>query len=49
MRTFESEYGKIKVVYDKDTLKVSVPPNTSATVVWNGKKNEIGSGEYEFI
>ncbi len=49
MRTFESEYGKIKVAYDKDTLKVSVPPNTSATVVWNGKKNEIGSGEYEFI
>ena len=49
VRSFESEYGKIKVVYDKDTLKVSVPPNTSATVVWNCKKNEIGSGEYEFL
>ena len=47
-RRFESEYGSIVVDIDHDRLKLSVPCGTKATVIWNDRKYEVGSGEYEW-
>lgn len=47
-RRFESEYGSIVVDIDHDRLKLSVPCGTKATVIWNNRKYEVGSGEYEW-
>jgi alpha-L-rhamnosidase len=47
-RSFESVHGEIRVEYDETQLKVIIPPNTTATVVWNGCTHEVGSGTYCF-
>lgn len=47
-RTFLSEAGDIRVAWNKAGMNVSIPCNTTATVIWNGKTEEIGSGEYYF-
>lgn len=47
-RSFESVHGKIRVEYDDAQLKVIIPPNTTATVIWNGCTHEVGSGTYCF-
>ncbi len=47
-RQFISEAGLISVEWKENLLKVSIPPNTTATVTWNGEKYEIGSGNYTF-
>ena len=47
-RTFECEAGKIKVFWNKQKLTVSIPPNTTATVVWKENTYHIGSGNYEW-
>lgn len=47
-RTFESEAGQIYVSVHDDRLEVEIPCNTTATVIWKGKKSEIGSGRYMF-
>lgn len=48
VRSFESEAGKILVDWSEERLVVFIPCNVTATVVWNGKSHEIGSGRYEF-
>ena len=45
-RTLVAEAGEIKVARNRDTLSVSIPVNTTATVEWQGKTYEIGSGDY---
>lgn len=47
-RRFESESGSISVSWNEERLSVEIPCNTTATVHWKGKVNEIGSGVYEF-
>lgn len=47
-RTFSCEAGVIRVAWDSCSLSVRIPCNTTATVEWNGKKTEIGSGTYQF-
>lgn len=47
-RTFESEAGTITVIWEDSHLQVQIPCNATATVNWNGKKYEIGSGKYSF-
>ena len=47
-RAFECEAGKIKVFWNKQKLTVSIPPNTTATVVWKENTYHIGSGNYEW-
>lgn len=47
-RTFLCEAGEIRVSWDQNSLSVKIPCNTTATVEWNGKKIEIGSGTYLF-
>jgi len=47
-RSFQSEYGEIAVAWTDDVLKVSIPCNTTATVVWKDCQYEIGSGHYDF-
>jgi alpha-L-rhamnosidase len=47
-RTYMSEYGEISVHWTKDVLEVTIPCNTTATVIWNDKSHEIGSGKYVF-
>lgn len=47
-RTFESEQGKIEVTWTESSLKISVPCNAAATVIWKGEKYETGSGEYSW-
>ena len=47
-RRYESEYGDIIVDIDYDTLKLTVPCNTSARVLWNGHEYEVGSGVYQW-
>lgn len=47
-RSFISVAGEVKVEYKGDTMKVTIPPNSSATVEWNGMKTEVGSGTYQF-
>lgn len=47
-RTFQSEYGAISVYWTENELEVTIPCNTTATVIWKGKTFEIGSGTYKF-
>lgn len=47
-RTFLSEAGEIRTAWNEEGLHVSIPCNVTATVIWNGKTKEIGSGEYYF-
>lgn len=47
-RTLRCPYGEIKVAIDGDQLRVKVPCNTTATVIWQGKERLCGSGEYVF-
>lgn len=47
-RSFISVAGEVKVEYKGDTMKVTIPPNSSAMVEWNGMKTEVGSGTYQF-
>ncbi len=47
-REFISEAGAVTVEWNKDTLKVSIPPNTTADIFWKGRKHEVGSGNYSF-
>ena len=47
-RTFRCPYGEIKVSIDGDKLRVKIPCNTTATVIWGGQKRICGSGEYVF-
>ena len=49
---FESVYGEIKAGWVRDdgkvVYKVSVPANTEAEIILPGRRETIGSGEYEF-
>ena len=47
-RTFDTVHGEVTVEYDETGLSVTLPVNTTATVSWNGKQCEIGSGHYHF-
>ncbi len=47
-RSFDTVHGVVKAEYEGDKLSVTVPPNATATVFWNGKTFEIGSGTYNF-
>ena len=51
-RTLRTVHGLLTVAYErtegKETLKVTVPPNSTATVVFHGEEKEIGSGSYVF-
>lgn len=47
-RRLETEAGTVQVSYDEETLSVTVPCNTTATVCWHGKTYEVGSGEHCF-
>lgn len=45
--SFKSMYGEVKVKWKADgTLRVTVPVNTCADVVWSGRKKCLGSGTY---
>lgn len=42
---YKSMYGEVRVQWEKDgALTVTVPANTKALVIWNGKRKECGSG-----
>ena len=47
-RSFICEAGEIIVDCKGEKLSVTIPCNTKATVIWNGKTAEIGSGSYNF-
>lgn len=47
-RSFVCEAGEISVEKHGNTLKVKIPCNTRATVIFGGSKTEIGSGSYTF-
>ena len=47
-RSFDSIHGEVCVSYESDELTVILPPNSTATVIWNGCSREIGSGTYLF-
>ena len=47
-RSFNSIHGEVRVRYEGEDLTVIIPPNSTATVLWNGNKYEIGSGSYQF-
>lgn len=47
-RSFLCESGEIRVSFDREKLDVTIPCNTTATVIWNGEKHEVGSGQYTF-
>lgn len=47
-RSFQCEFGIIRVFWDRQTLKVSIPCGVSAEVCWNGMEYRVGSGEYVF-
>lgn len=47
-REFISEAGTLVVEKTDDRLCVTLPCNTAATVIWNGKQTQIGSGTYTF-
>lgn len=50
--TVDTLYGQIRAEWKKTsdvaTLSVTLPPNTSGTVVFGDKSHEIGSGTYSF-
>ncbi len=45
-RSFFSPAGEVTVEYHEDSLTVTIPPNASATVMWQGVQTELGSGTY---
>jgi alpha-L-rhamnosidase len=45
-RTFTCEAGEISVSWTMEKLQVTIPCNTTATVVWKGTTTELGSGSY---
>ena len=47
-RSFNSIHGEVRVRYEGEDLTVIIPPNSTATVLWNGNKFEIGRGSYQF-
>ena len=47
-RSFNSIHGEVSVQYKGEELTVIIPPNSTATVLWNGNEYEIGSGSYQF-
>ncbi len=47
-RTYQSEYGEISVYWTKEQLKVTIPANTTALIIWQGIEYEVGSGKYVF-
>ena len=47
-RSFNSIHGEVRVRYEGEDLTVIIPPNSTATVLWDGNKYEIGSGSYQF-
>ena len=47
-RSFESEAGTVAVRYDEHELHVTIPCNTTASVIWKDQRHEIGSGSYCF-
>ena len=47
-RSFESEAGTVEVSYDENELRVTVPCNSTASVIWKDRRHEIGSGDYCF-
>ena len=47
-RTFLSIYGEIRVRWDRDVLKVTIPCGVTAEVIWKNKNYRIGSGSPEF-
>lgn len=48
-RRFICEYGEIAVRVEGSELTVTVPCNTTATVVWNSATHSIGSGTHTFL
>lgn len=45
--SYKSMYGEVKVKWETDgTLHVTIPVNTCADVVWNGRERCLGSGTY---
>lgn len=47
-RSYISQAGLIKMECDIDHLKVIIPPNCTAKVIWKGKEYAVGSGIYTF-
>lgn len=47
-RTFDSEAGRISVSWNQEELKVEIPCNVTAQVVWKGQTSEVGSGSWSF-
>lgn len=47
-RSFRSEYGLIRVFWDHNSLRVSIPCGVTAKVCWKGVTTCIGSGDYVF-
>jgi len=50
-RTLKTVHGTLNVEYEKketEMLSVIVPPNSTATVIFGGKTENIGSGSYRF-
>ena len=47
-RSFLCEYGTVRVFWNREILKVSIPCGTSALVRWKGAEYRVGSGDYVF-
>lgn len=47
-REFMTEAGSVLVEWCGKHIEVIIPPNVTATVIWNGKRYEIGSGQNFF-
>lgn len=50
-RTMKTVHGTLRVAYEKAetaTLSIIVPPNSTATVLFGGKTEHVGSGSYRF-
>ena len=47
-RSFQCEYGVIRVFWDQHFLRVSIPCGVSAVIRWKGILHDVGSGEYTF-
>ena len=47
-RNLRSPYGLIRVKIQEDVLSVTIPCNTTASVIWGDSEQNIGSGDYVF-
>ncbi len=47
-RKLDTVHGPVEVSCRDGLLKVTIPPNCTATVYWRGKETNIGSGKYDF-